>query len=207
MVEKEEAGAVLPSAVLNGWAGTVAAFTDAMTPETVSSLMRMLSQLAELGDRLARPEVAALLDRLLDMLPTLERVLDRVERMERDGGLAHVEELLGFLGTALSAATPELISAVAGTAERLLEMADQLMQSELFRQLPDALGDVNLVLREPPRHSPHGELRHLMGRLRDPDVQDGLELLLEILKRAGRGAREEAMRRKNPEAAGLQPAR
>ncbi|MDI3297667.1 MAG: DUF1641 domain-containing protein [Bacillota bacterium] len=217
MAEKEEPETALPVAGSDGaapaldertartvaeLAGTVTAFADALTPETLSGLMRMTSELAALADRLARPEVAGLLDRLLEELPTLERLLDRVERMEKDGGLARVEELLGFLGTALSASTPELVGSLARTLARLLEVADQLMESELFRQLPAALGDVDRVLRQPPRHSPRGELRHLMARLRDPDVQDGLELVLEVLRRAGRGAREEAMRRSSPEPAG-----
>ncbi|MDI3316024.1 MAG: hypothetical protein QJR14_00070 [Bacillota bacterium] len=215
MTEKDEAkvsveadGAV-PSPVLDEPAARtveetarlLTAFTDSMTPETLSSLMALVSQLAELADRLAKPELAGFLDRLLPELPTLERLLERVERMEKDGGLARVEELLGFLGTALSATTPELVGSLAGTLSRLLDVADLLMQSEIFRQLPAALADVDHVLREPPRHQPRGELRHLMARLRDPDLQDGLELALEVLSRAGRGAREEAARRGRPVAA------
>jgi uncharacterized protein YjgD (DUF1641 family) len=117
----------------------------------------------------------------------LEKFLDLLVRMNE----------LGLLDTLKDLMDPELIGRLSelvltpGTmklldrADDLLELAGSVDVEDLKRSLPLVKAALEALAREP---KPVG-LRGLLGALRDPDVQRGLGLAIEVLRAIGKAAR------------------
>jgi len=117
----------------------------------------------------------------------LEKFLDLLVRMNE----------LGLLDTLKDLMDPELIGRLSelvltpGTmklldrADDLLELAGSVDVEDLKRGLPLVKAALEALAREP---KPVG-LRGLLGALRDPDVQRGLGLAVEVLRAIGKAAR------------------
>ena len=117
----------------------------------------------------------------------LEKFLDLLVRMNE----------LGLLDTLKDLMDPELIGRLSelvltpGTmklldrADDLLELAGSVDVEDLKRSLPLVKAALEALAREP---KPVG-LRGLLGALRDPDVQRGLGLAVEVLRAIGKAAR------------------
>lgn len=116
----------------------------------------------------------------------LEKFLDLLVRMNE----------LGLLDTLKDIMDPELIGRLSelvltpGTmklldrADDLLELAGSVNVEDLKRSLPLVKAALEALAREP---KPVG-LRGLLGALRDPDVQRGLGLAIEVLRAIGKAA-------------------
>jgi uncharacterized protein YjgD (DUF1641 family) len=117
----------------------------------------------------------------------LEKFLDLLVRMNE----------LGLLDTLKDLMDPELIGRLSelvltpGTmklldrADDLLELAGSVNVEDLKRSLPLVKAALEALAREP---KPVG-LRGLLGALRDPDVQRGLGLAIEVLRAIGKATR------------------
>lgn len=117
----------------------------------------------------------------------LEKFLDLLVRMNE----------LGLLDTLKDLMDPELIGRLSelvltpGTmklldrADDLLELAGSVDVEDLERGLPLVKAALEALAREP---KPVG-LRGLLGALRDPDVQRGLGLAVEVLRAIGKATR------------------
>jgi uncharacterized protein YjgD (DUF1641 family) len=117
----------------------------------------------------------------------LEKFLDLLVRMNE----------LGLLDTLKDLMDPELIGRLSelvltpGTmklldrADDLLELAGSVDVEDLKKSLPLVKAALEALAREP---KPMG-LRGLLGALRDPDVQRGLGLAVEVLRAIGKAAR------------------
>jgi uncharacterized protein YjgD (DUF1641 family) len=117
----------------------------------------------------------------------LEKFLDLLVRMNE----------LGLLDTLKDLMDPELIGRLSelvltpGTmklldrADDLLELAGSVDVEDLKRGLPLVKAALEALAREP---KPVG-LRGLLGALRDPDVQRGLGLAVEVLRAIGKATR------------------
>jgi uncharacterized protein YjgD (DUF1641 family) len=117
----------------------------------------------------------------------LEKFLDLLVRMNE----------LGLLDTLKDLMDPELIGRLSelvltpGTmklldrADDLLELAGSVDVEDLKRSLPLVKAALEALAREP---KPVG-LRGLLGALRDPDVQRGLGLAIEVLRAIGKATR------------------
>jgi uncharacterized protein YjgD (DUF1641 family) len=117
----------------------------------------------------------------------LEKFLDLLVRMNE----------LGLLDTLKDLMDPELIGRLSelvltpGTmklldrADDLLELAGSVDVENLKKNLPLVKAALEALAREP---KPVG-LRGLLGALRDPDVQRGLGLAIEVLRAIGKATR------------------
>ena len=120
----------------------------------------------------------------------LEKFLDLLVRVNE----------LGLLDTLRDLVDPELIGRLSelvltpGTmklldrADDLLELAGSVDVEDLKKNLPLVKAALEALAREP---KPVG-LRDLLGALRDPDVQRGLGLAIEVLRAIGRATRAKA---------------
>ncbi len=170
--------------------------TESFTPEIVQQLMGTVASFVETVDRLQANGLLEQLDALSGKMNQVGALMDRIMTWQEDGTMDKLEEVIRVLRAALEAFTPDIVQTLVNTVSKLLDLADRLMASELFRQFPDMLVDLDAVLSNPPSRADH-EFRQLARTLREPDVQDGLELVMELLRRAGRGARTSATTRKS----------
>lgn len=115
----------------------------------------------------------------------LEQAIDRISKWQEDGTLDNLEKILHFVNAALDSMTPEIVDGLVGTVVQVMEVGDQLLQSRLFKMAPDILSTSDAILANPPK-TQHG-LWQLMKTVRDPEVQDGMQLMLGVLREVGRG--------------------
>ncbi|QQE81002.1 DUF1641 domain-containing protein [Alicyclobacillus sp. SO9] len=155
---------------------------DSMTPEIVDGLVGTVVQLLELGDQLMQSKVFKMAPELIG---TLELAVDRLVQWQEDGTLDNLDKLIHFLNAALDSMTPEIVDGLVTTVVQLMELGDQLMQSKLFKMLPDILNITDTMLTDPPK-SKHG-VRHVVKTFREPEIQDGLQLMLGFLREVGKG--------------------
>ncbi|RIV29302.1 hypothetical protein D2Q93_00095 [Alicyclobacillaceae bacterium I2511] len=170
--------------------------TESFTPEIVQQLMGTVAGFVETVDRLQANGLLEQLDALSGKMNEVGALMDRVVGWQADGTIDRLEGVIRLLRAALEAFTPDIVQSLVNTVAKLIDLADRLMASEVFRQFPDMLVDLDAVLSSPPGRSDH-EFRQLARTMREPDIQDGLELVMELLRRAGRGARTSATARKS----------
>lgn len=114
----------------------------------------------------------------------LQPLTERLIRWEQEGTMANLERVLRFVSVLLDNMTPQMVEDTVRRVAALLELADKLATSEVM-PVARMLDDVESLLREPPVVQKR-ELRHLWHELNDPDAEAGLELVLGLLKVAGR---------------------
>jgi uncharacterized protein YjgD (DUF1641 family) len=117
----------------------------------------------------------------------LEKFLDLLVRMNELGLLDTLKdlmdpELIGRLSELVL--TPGMMKLL-DRADDLLELAGSVDVEDLKKSLPLVKAALEALAREP---KPVG-LRGLLGALRDPDVQRGLGLAVEVLRAIGKATR------------------
>jgi|GEM_PF-6368956 len=115
----------------------------------------------------------------------LRQAVARVAKWEEDGTLERVDRLLHFLNAAVDSFTPEIVESLVETISTLVELGDKMMQSRLMDLVPVLMTAADTVGTKTPE-TKRG-MTKLMKRLRDPEVQDGLQFMLEFVKAIGQG--------------------
>lgn len=113
----------------------------------------------------------------------LTPLFTRFLRWEREGTLENLEQVLRAVSALMDILSPELVEKMVRMVASALELADTVAHSEVL-PIVAMLQDVEGLLSNPPSRSKH-EVRQLMKSLRDPDVQNGVELALGLLKLVG----------------------
>lgn len=124
------------------------------------------------------------LNQLLQVLGSVKPVLVRFEQWETDGTLKHVDEVFKFMNAAFDSLTPEIVGSLVKSLAKWLETADVAMHSEITKLGPAVLTGLDEALREPIAQQKH-ELRHLLVLLKDKEVQDGLDIVFQLLRTLG----------------------
>ncbi|QSO53655.1 hypothetical protein JZ785_07375 [Alicyclobacillus curvatus] len=137
-------------------------------PDAADSMERLMSL------------VEAVSTQLTDLAPTLRRL----QQWETDGTLDHLDKVLHFVNAALDSMTPEIVSSLVQMVARGMETADASMHSKMVQMAPRVFESVEHALSAPAIHEKH-ELRHLLQLLKDPAVQDGLEIVFHVLRGFG----------------------
>lgn len=119
----------------------------------------------------------------------LELAMQRVAKWEEDGTLEQVDRVLHLLKAAMDSMTPEIVEGMIGSIVSLVELGDQVMNSKVMDIVPSMLATVDTIVANPPEKQ-HGVTK-LMKRMRDPEVQDGLQFMMEFVKAIGHGVKTE----------------
>lgn len=119
-----------------------------------------------------------------DRKEKLEFALDRIAKWEADGTLENIDTLVHLFNAVLNAMTPEIVDGLVGTAVEVVELGDQFLQSKLYKTAPELLAVTETILTEPPKHKPG--VWQLMKTFREPEVQNGLNVMLELLRGLGK---------------------
>ncbi len=122
-----------------------------------------------------------------DRKEKLELALDRIAKWETDGTLENIDTLVHLFNAALNSMTPEIIDGLVGTAVDVIELGDQFLQSKLYKVAPEVLTVTEAILTEPPKSKPG--VRHLMKTFREPEVQNGLNVILGLLRELGKAVK------------------
>lgn len=117
----------------------------------------------------------------------LQHALERIAMWEEDGTLEKVDRVLHLLKAALDSFTPEIVEGLVGTIANLAELGDQLMNSKVMDIVPGLLSTADTIVENPPKEQ--RGVTKLMKRLRDPEVQDGLQVIMEFVKAIGQGVK------------------
>ncbi len=107
----------------------------------------------------------------------------RLQELEKDGTLHFIHETAKVLRRVSTAFTPEDVRLLGENVVRILDTARRLTRPEILDLAERA--SAALVAEEPP--SPVGPVG-LLRAMRDPDVQKGTGVLLELLRSLGRDA-------------------
>lgn len=116
---------------------------------------------------------------------SLDHLMKRITTWEENGTLDNLDRLLHFVNAALDSMTPEIIDGLVNTIVQVVEVGDQVLQSKVFKLAPTMIEETEQTLSSPPQHTKH-EFRHMYQQLKDPEVQDGLELIIGLLRTIGR---------------------
>ena len=117
----------------------------------------------------------------------LELALDRIAKWETDGTLENIDTLVHLLNATLNSMTPEIVDGLVGTVVGVMELGDQVLQSKLYKKAPEMLTITEAILTEPPKSKPG--IRQLMKTFREPDVQNGLNAMLGLLRELGKAGK------------------
>lgn len=170
------------------------ALRESLTADTLREIIRLGGSLAEMADRLNRPESAQVIHGLAEHGEVLAALLQRAVRLEESGLLQRAEEMLVLLSALLDAVTPEIIAGLIRAGTRVMETADEMWQSSSVQRMPQMVRLLDSMMQDPPQRAAKGAFRYWMQTMRDPDIQDGLELFLALLRRIGRWSRQQAER-------------
>ncbi len=171
---------------LKGLLAVSTALVDVVTPEQIQGIMRLVGRLGEMADRISGSQIATLIDFEMANHDAMISLLERVMRLERGGALERVEQIANLIVSALDALTPAILISLVTKMARGMEMADTASQLEIIKRLPDMLYQLNDLVVRPPVHKQKSEALRLVKAMKDPEVQDGLELMIELLKKVGR---------------------
>lgn len=117
----------------------------------------------------------------------LELALDRIAKWETDGALENIDTVVHLLNAALNSMTPEIVDGMVATIVGVMELGDQFLQSKLYKAAPEALAVTEAILTEPPQAKLG--VWQLMKTLREPEVQNGLNVMLALMRELGKAVK------------------
>lgn len=163
---------------VQGLLAAVGAFSDGLTDSMLERTVRNLTHISLLLDRLTAPDGEVLIDRLIEAGPALGAVLEKLGDLERSGTLHRILELLDMLGVLADSLTDSMLERMIAFLSGLMEMASDSggLTSQLRRISQEAVVEARQDTR------PVG-LFSLLGSLKDPELQQGLKMVLALTKR------------------------
>ena len=117
----------------------------------------------------------------------LDHALDRISKWETDGTLENIDTLVHLLNAVLNSMTPQIVDGLVGTVVGVMELGDQFLQSKLYKAAPEALAVTEAILAEPPKSKPG--VWQLMKTLREPEVHNGINVMLGLLRELGKAVK------------------
>ncbi|KPV45277.1 hypothetical protein [Alicyclobacillus ferrooxydans] len=130
-------------------------------------------------------------DRILDGFPTLGyQLASRLEDWQGDGTLARIDHLLILLSDATAGMNAADIQAGAVKFNRVLNFANEMMDVPAVRNIPAALKTLQENQSDESASATHGTgVLEVLERLNEPDIQSGLNLVMDLLGLLGKGGK------------------
>lgn len=180
MLELEQSGTLDD---LSDAANTISLLADAMDDEMVMSLTGMGTTLAEAGDGMATEGTVRMAESVGENADDLDAAIEKMAQLERDGTLDDLLEASNAISLAADAMDDEMIVSLMSMAGDLGLAADGAAQPDAirtFQVMTDAL-DEAADFEDPERVGMVGMLK----KMRDPEVQQGMGLMLNLMKAFG----------------------
>lgn len=149
------------------------------------------SDIEKLVQALSKPENMEAIAKLIDSLPTIQYTVSKLEDLKRTGSLDVIMNLLCLAAQAKNLLTDEMISGGAEAVSTALELLAKT-KSPVVEGLLSTLTNHPSEFEETIKNAqPVKGIMGLIRALRDPDVQQGLGIMIALLKYFGKYAKEE----------------
>ena len=109
----------------------VAGFSRGTTDAMIERMAGTAEKLAELTDSLADENMARLIKKVQHVSDALETSLDKIAELEKSGTLQSLKEMGDFVAGFSRGTTDAMIERMAGTAEKLAELSDMMLNYNL----------------------------------------------------------------------------
>jgi len=164
-------------------AGFLTSAMDAMTPGAVAGLAHNATNLVLLADRFATPEVAQLLDTVLEATPNLTKLIETVNQLSDTGSIDRLLELLSFVRAIQDSANGALVTTVLSQITNIVYLADDVLSSPVMNAVPVMLQSLEETMKEEGRSSGNVTLRQIFKQVRDPKTLEGIHFMLAFVQR------------------------
>ncbi|UOF89604.1 DUF1641 domain-containing protein [Fodinisporobacter ferrooxydans] len=158
------------------------AMRDAMTPEIVGEMVGSFVKIVTLADQLNQPSTLRLVDFYLTHAETVEQLFKRIAKMEDNGFLERLENLLPVMGAMLDVLSPEILISLLRSVVQIIELLDAFLQTDISKKFPDIINDFDKRLQETRKQK---GMVQLMKQLREPELQAGLHTVFQLLRSIG----------------------
>jgi uncharacterized protein YjgD (DUF1641 family) len=149
------------------------------------------NDIEKLVQALSKPENLEAVTKLIDSLPTIQYTVSKLEDLKRTGSLDVIMNLLCLAAQAKNLLTDEMIAGgteAISTALELLAKTKSPVVEGLLSTLTNHPNEFEEIIKNA---SPVKGIMGLIKALRDPDVQQGLGIMIAFLKYFGKYAKEE----------------
>lgn len=155
---------------------------QAVTNEMVTDIAAKLVGMIEMADDVIQPETLELLKVLPDVSKNLEHILMEVKRLEENGTLTTLFQLVEMIQSMKSALTGEMVTDLMDKAVKGVEIADDMIQKgslELVEEMVDAFQEAKLERKEKEPLT----IFQLARSIANKDTRKGLSLLLTFVQK------------------------
>ncbi|MEM3715252.1 MAG: DUF1641 domain-containing protein [Thermoprotei archaeon] len=149
------------------------------------------NDIEKLAEILSKQENIEAVTNLINSLPTIQYTISKLEELKRTGSLDVIFNLLCLTAQLRNLLTDEMIAGGAEALSTALELLSKV-KSPAIEKIFSTLTDHPSELEETIKNAqPVKGVLGLMKALRDPDVQQGLGVIIAFLKYFGKYAKEE----------------
>ncbi len=149
------------------------------------------SDIEKLAQTLSKPENIEAVTKLIDSLPTIQYTVSKLEELKRTGSLDVIFNLLCLTAQLKNLLTDEMVAGGAEALSTTLELLSKV-KSPAIEKILSTLTDHPSEFEETVKNAqPIKGILGLMKALKDPDVQQGLGIMIAFLKYFGKYAKEE----------------
>lgn len=148
------------------------------------------NNIEKLVEALSKPENIEAVTKLIDSLPTIQYTVSKLEDLKRTGSLDVIMNFLCLAAQLKNLLTDEMIAGGAEAISTALELLSKA-KSPAIEKMLSTLTDHPSEFEETIKNAqPVKGILGLMKALRDPDVQQGLGVMIALLKYFGKYTKE-----------------
>ncbi len=140
---------------------------------------------------LSKPENVEAITKLIDSLPTIQYAVSKLEDLKRTGSLDVIMDLLYLSAQIKNALPDEMIAGGAEAVSIALELLAKTKSPVIEGLLSTLTNHPNEFEETIKNAQPVKGIMGLIKALKDPDVQQGLGIMIAFLKYFGKYAKEE----------------